>query len=60
MTDPSANCVLIFSNRGQLLYQFRKRGEGRGDFTLPAGIELDKELRIIVASTNHEYCIQLF
>ena len=60
MTDPSANCVLIFSKRGQLLYKFGKRGEGRGDFTLLAGIALDKELRIIVASTNPDHCIQLF
>ena len=60
MTDFSANCVLIFSNRGQLLYKFRKRGEGIGDFALPARIELYKELRIIVASTNPDHCIQLF
>ena len=35
------------------------REEKGEETTLPVGIELDIELRIIVASTNPEYCIQL-
>ena len=60
MTDLSAGRVLIFSNRGQLLHKFGKRGEGRGDIIYPAGIAVDREDRIIVVSENPKNCIQLF
>ena len=60
MTDFSADCVMIFSNRGELLHKFGKRGEGRGDLISPAGIATDREDRILVVSQNPEHCIQLF
>ena len=60
MTSLSRHNVLIFSDRGQLLHQFGKRGEGRGDFIFPAGITVDRHDRIIVASRNPNHCIQLF
>ena len=60
MTDCSADSVVIFSNSGQLLHKFGKRGEGRADFIFPAGIATDREGRIIVVSENPKYCIQLF
>ena len=60
MTDYSADRVLIFSNRGELLHKFGKRGEGRGDLISPAGIAVDSEDRLIVVSQNPKYCIQLF
>ena len=60
MTDLSADRVLIFSNRGELLHKFGKRGEGRGDLISPAGIAVDREDRIIVVSENPKHCIQLF
>ena len=60
MTSYSRHNVLIFSDRGQLLYQFGKRGEGRGDLISPAGIAVDRHDRIIVASNNPNHCIQLF
>ena len=60
MTDCSADNVMIFSNRGQLLYKIGKRGEGRGDFISPTGIATDREGRIIVVSWNPKYCIQMF
>ena len=61
MTDSSpADIVMIFSNRGQLLHKFGKRGDGRGDLISPAGIAVDKEGRIIVVSENPKHCIQLF
>ena len=60
MTDLSADRVLIFSNRGELLHKFGKRGEGRGDLISPAGIAIDKEARVIVVSRNSKYSIQLF
>ena len=60
MTDLSAVRVLIFSNRGELLHKFGKRGEGRGDLIYPAGIAVVKEDRILVVCKNPRYCIQLF
>ena len=60
MTDLSADRVLIFSNRGELVHKFGKRGEGRGDFISPGGIAVDSQDRIIVVSENPKHCIQLF
>ena len=60
ITDYPANTVLIFSNRGQLLHKFGKRGEGRGDFIAPTGIATDREDKIIVVSHNPEHCLQMF
>ena len=60
ITDFSANSVMIFSNRAELLYKLGKRAEGRGHFISPPGIATDKEGRIIVLSRNPEHCIQLF
>ena len=60
LTDHSAHSVMIFSNRGELLHKFGKRGEGRGDLISPAGIATDREGRIIVVSRNLEHCIQIF
>ena len=60
ITDYSANTVMIFSNRGELLHKLGKRGEGRGDFISPTGVATDREGRIIVVSQNPKYCIQLF
>ena len=60
LTDFSADSVMIFSNRGELLHKFGKRGEGRGDLISPTGIATDGEGRIIVVSENPKHCIQLF
>ena len=56
MTDFSAGSVMIFSDRGQLLYKLGKSGEGRGDIISPTGIATDREGRIIVVSENPKYC----
>ena len=48
LTDQSADRVLIFSDRGQLIHKFGKRGEGRGDLISPTGIAVDGKDRIIV------------
>ena len=60
MTDSITNCVLIFSNRGELIHKFGQRGEDRGEFIDAAGIALDSEDRIIVISKNPNHCIQKF
>ena len=60
MTDFATNCVLIFSDRGELIHKFGQEGEDRGEFIEVRGIALDSEDRIIVASHNPKHCIQLF
>ena len=60
ITDYSANTVLIFSNRGELLHKLGRRGKGRGNFISPTGIATDREDRIIVVSQNPKHCIQIF
>ena len=60
MTDNATNCVLIFTNRGELIHKFGQEGEDRGEFIETKGIALDSEDRIIVASENPNHCIQLF
>ena len=56
MTDEATNCVLIFSNTGELIHKFGQKGKDRG----VQGIALDSEDRIIIASKNPNHCIQLF
>ena len=60
MTDSATNFVLIFSNRGELIHKFGKKGGDRGEFLEAKGIALDSEDRIIVASEDPNHCIQLF
>ena len=60
ITDYSANTVLIFSNRGELLHKLGRRGKGRGNFISPTGIATDREDTIIVVSQNPKHCIQIF
>ena len=52
MTDTATNCVLIFSNSGELVHKFGREGENRGEFFEVTGIAVDSEDRIIVASKN--------
>ena len=52
LTEFSADFVMIFSDRGELLHKFGKRGEGRGDLISPTGIATDGEGRIIVEILN--------
>ena len=57
MTDQLSDSVLMFSNRGQLLHKFGKRGEGRGDLISPTGIAVDRENRFFVISHNNKHGI---
>ena len=52
LTEFSADSVMIFSDRRELLHKFGKRGEGRGDLISPTGIATDGEGRIIVEILN--------
>ena len=53
------NCIKVFSDQGDFLYQFGRKGTGNGEFSRPAGLALDKSGRLVVCDgDNHR--IQLF
>ena len=60
MTDKLEHCVVIFSNKGELLCKFGQKGEKEGEFIQPIGIAIDYKNRIIVGSSNSKRCIQMF
>ena len=60
ITDFRAHCVCVYSFGGELLHRFGEKGEKKGDFIKPRGIAIDVDGRIIVASHNPKYCIQVF
>ena len=60
ITDWSAHCVRIFTSKGELIHKFGRKGTGRGEFYYPTGITVDSENRIIVASRNPNFPLQIF
>ena len=60
ITDCKRHCVSIFSSSGELIHEFGKEGEEKGEFVQPTGITMDSEGRIVVISCNPNHCIQLF
>ena len=60
ITDFNRHCVSIFSSTGELIHEFGKEGEEKGEFVQPRGITMDSEGRIVIISCNPNHCIQLF
>ena len=60
LTDCKRHSVSIFSSSGELIHEFGKEGEKKGEFVQPRGITMDSEGRIVVISCNPNHCIQLF
>ena len=60
ITDSERHCISIFSSSGELIHEFGKEGEEKGEFVQPRGITMDSEGRIVVISSNPNHCIQLF
>ena len=60
ITDWTAHYVLIFTSKGELIHKFGREGTGIGELYKPRGIAVDSENRIIVASHNPNYVLQLF
>ena len=60
ITDSIAHCILIFTSKGELIHKFGREGTKRGELVVPQGIAVDSENRIIIASFNPNYCLQIF
>ena len=59
VSDYDGNCIKVFSDLGNFLYQFGRKGTGDGEFCRPPGLAVDKSGRLIVCDReNHR--IQLF
>ena len=59
VSDCDRNCIKVFSDQGDSLYQFGREGTGDGEFCGPAGLAVDKSDRLVVCDSSND-CIQLF
>ena len=60
ITGYSSHCVFVYSYRGELLHNFGKEGDKKGDFIEPFGITICPQGRIMVTSNNPNHPIQIF
>ena len=59
VSDCKGSCIKVFSDQGDFLYQFGRKGTRDGEFGRPLCLALDKSGRLVVCdSDNHR--IQLF
>ena len=59
VSDWNENCIKVFSEQGDFLYQFGREGTGDGEFDCPAGLAVDKSDRLVVCDFDNNR-IQLF
>ena len=59
VSDCNGNCIKVFSEEGDFLYQFGREGTGDGEFDFPAGLAVDKSDRLVVCDNDNNR-IQLF
>ena len=60
MSDYSNHCVYVFSQEGEQIHRFGKKGQGIGEFCNPWGIALDNTGHIIVVSEKVNNCLEYF
>ena len=59
VSDRNGSCIKVFSERGDFLYQFGKRGAGNGEFDEIRGLAIDKSGRLVVCDFDNNR-LQLF
>lgn len=59
VVDTQLHKVLVYSTEGDLLSEFGRRGDAKGEFYSPTGIAVDDEGTIHVVDTFH-FAVQLF
>ena len=59
VSDFVGNCIKVFSDLGNFLYQFGREGTADGEFGRPMGLAVDKSGRLVVCDNNN-HRIQLF
>ena len=60
ITDYKSQYVCVYSYTGEFLHRFGREGDQKGDFILPKDVTIYPQGRIIVASNNPNYSIQIF
>ena len=48
LTDPDNNCIKLFDNKGDFLYEIGKSSIGDGEFSRPTGLYVDSNDALIV------------
>ena len=59
VSDGNENCIKVYSEQGDFLYQFGKKGTGNGDFDCPRGLAIEKSGRLVVCDRGNNR-LQLF
>ena len=59
VSDGNGSCIKVFSEQGDFLYQFGKRGAGNGEFDRMTGLAIDKSGLLVVCDHGNNR-IQLF
>ena len=60
LTDFSKNCVLVFNEEGECIFQIGGQEEDPVEFSEPSGIAISNEGSIIVACRKNVGCLQVF
>ena len=60
MSDYYNHCVYVFSQEGEQIHKFGRKGQGIGEFHYPYGIALDNTGHIIVVCGKNTNCLQFF
>ena len=59
VSNYEGNCIKVFSEQGDFLYQFGREGTRDGEFYCPTGLAVDKSGRLVVCDVDNNR-IQLF
>ena len=59
VSDGLRNSIQVFNRDGKLLLIFGKKGIGRGEFDIPAGLYIDNKDKLYV-SDSYNYRVQMF
>ena len=59
VSDEFRHCIKVFSDQGDFLYQFGRKGRRAGEFNRPLGLAVDNLGRLVVCDYGN-HCIQLF
>ena len=59
VSDFDGDCIKVFSDQGDFLYQFGRKGTGDGEFNRPHCLAVDKSGQLVVCDCNN-HRIQVF
>ena len=60
VADNDHHAIKVFSKEGQLLRQFNKQGNGKGELGHICDLAIDKTRSLLYATDNSNYCVSVF